>query len=130
MKITLLYAGLLALWFVVLSARVIMGRSGPGKPSLGDGGSLEMQRRIRGHANFTEYVPLSLILLALLEFSGVAAWMLHGLGAMLLLGRLMHGWALSFTANSPVGRAAGIGLTLLSLTGAAVLCLGRVAGLV
>ena len=63
MTITLLYAGLLAIWFLVLSIRVIQGRMGPGNPSLGDGGNPVMLRRIRGHANFAEYVPLILLLM-------------------------------------------------------------------
>jgi uncharacterized membrane protein YecN with MAPEG domain len=60
MTVTPIYAGLLAIVFVLLSARVILGRFGPGNPSLGDGGNLDMLRRIRGHANFAEYVPLTL----------------------------------------------------------------------
>jgi len=32
--VTPLYAGLLAIWFLVLSIRVILGRSGAGNPSL------------------------------------------------------------------------------------------------
>jgi len=129
MKITLLYGGLLSLWFVALSVRVILGRSGPGLPSLGDGGNPAMLRRIRGHANFAEYVPLALLLIALLELSGSAAWQLHALGGGLTVGRLLHGYALSFSANSPFGRSVGIGLTLLTLICAAALCLGRYLGM-
>jgi len=127
-KITLLYSGLLALWFIVLSFRVIVGRSGPGKPGLGDGGNPAMLRRIRGHANFAEYVPLALILIGLLEASGAPHWALHALGAALLVGRLLHGYALSFTDANPFGRSAGIALTLIVLLVAAVLCILGYAG--
>ena len=127
-KISLLYGGLLALWFVALSARVILGRMGPGNPSLGDGGNPLMVRRIRGHANFAEYVPLALVLIAFLEASGSPAWQVHALGASLLVGRLLHGYALSFTRNNPFGRTAGISLTLLSLATAAVMCVARYFG--
>lgn len=122
MTITPLYGGLLAIWFLILSIRVVLGRAGPGKPSLGDGGNPEMQRRIRGHANFAEYVPLTLLLIALLEFSGAPHWQLHLLGATLLLGRLLHGYAFSFTKNHVLGRSAGIALTFMALLGSAVLC--------
>lgn len=118
-----LYAGALALWFLILSIRVVLGRSGKGKPSLGDGGNPEMLRRIRGHANFAEYVPLILVLLALLEINGAPPWQLHALGGMLLAGRLMHGTALAFMRESVIGRSVGIGLTFLSLAAAGVLCL-------
>lgn len=125
MIVTLGYAGALALWFLVLSIRVILGRTGPGKPSLGDGGDPLMVRRIRGHGNFAEYVPLILLMCGLLEYSGERKWIVHALGATLLVGRLLHGYAFSFTANSPVGRFAGASLTLVALLAASVLCLYR-----
>lgn len=122
MTITPLYGGLLAIWFLILSIRVVLGRSGPGKPSLGDGGNPEMQRRIRGHANFAEYVPLILVLIALLELGGAPHWQLHALGSALLVGRLLHGYALSFTKNHALGRSAGIALTFSALLGSGALC--------
>ena len=81
-----------------------------------------MQRRIRGHANFSEYTPLTLLLLAFLEFNGLPAWAIHGLGGSLLAGRLLHGYAFSFTPDHVFGRSAGIALTLLSLMLCAGLC--------
>ncbi|NNC55212.1 MAG: hypothetical protein HKO07_05785, partial [Pseudomonadales bacterium] len=55
MQITLLYAGLLSILLLVLSYRVVqIRRQGI---ALGDGGDLTLQRRIRAHGNFTEYVP-------------------------------------------------------------------------
>ena len=116
-SITLLYGGALALWFLVLSIRVIQGRGGGG-PGLGDGGDPMMQRRIRAHGNFAEYTPLILILIGFLELNGTAPWIVHALGASLLLGRLMHGYAFAFTKNSVVGRSGGIVLTLLGLLAA------------
>lgn len=116
------YAGLLAIWFIVLSVRVMQGRTGTGKPSLGDGGDLGMTRRIRGHANFSEYVPLALILIAFLELNSFPNWMLHSLGLMLLLGRVLHGYALAFTRELVFGRAVGILLTMVVLVIAGISC--------
>jgi uncharacterized protein len=123
--VTLLYAGALALWFLVLSLKVVRGRVGPGSPSLGDGGNPAMLRLIRGQANFAEYVPLILVLMGLLELNGLPHWLLHAMGATLLLGRLLHGYALSFTPESVFGRSAGIVLTFLVLLAGAGLCLFR-----
>lgn len=123
MTVTPIYAGLLAIWFLVLSIRVVQGRVGRGKPSLGDGGSPDMLRRIRGHANFAEYVPMVLVLMGLLELGGLTKWALHALGTMLLTGRLLHGYALSFTEGFVFGRSAGILLTFLSLLVGGSLCL-------
>lgn len=124
MIVTPLYAGLLALWYLVLSIWVIKGRGGKDGPSLGDGGSQEMARRIRGHANFAEYVPLILLLAGFSELSGAPAWLLHVIGLALLIGRLLHGYALSFTAHFMQGRVIGMVLTFSALLLAAGYCVG------
>jgi len=122
MVVTPLYAGMLALWFVALSVRVV-GQRRHNKVSLGDGGKTQLQRAIRGHANFSEYVPLALLLLGILELSHFPRYVLHGLGATLLAARLLHGYALSFTGHFQFGRVAGAALTFLVLMVAGVLCL-------
>ncbi len=122
MIVTPLYAGLLVLWFLVLSVRVIRGR-GREKIALGDGGSMGMTRLIRAHANFAEYVPLALVLMGLLEMSHYSIYVLHALGIALLVARLLHGYALSFTSQFMFGRVAGAGLTFLVLGIEAVMCL-------
>ena len=122
MTVTLLYASLLALWFVILSVRVIRYR-GTHSIDLGDGGDPTLQRRIRGHGNFVDYAPMVLILMGLLEFSGADRSLLHTIGGLLLVGRLAHGWALSFTDGNATGRIGGIVLTLASLV------IGAVSGL-
>ena len=119
--ITLFYAGLLALWFVILTARVILVRRSEGV-SLGDGDNKVLARRIRGHANFAEYVPITLVVLGFFEMSGGATWAVHAVGLMLLAGRLLHGYAFSFTNHSPL-RVPGMMLTLFSLISVAILAL-------
>jgi uncharacterized membrane protein YecN with MAPEG domain len=121
MIVTPLYAGLLALWFFVLSARVVKGRLRG--ISLGDGGDPAMLRAIRGHGNFAEYVPLILLMMAILELSHFSIYAIHLIGLMLLVGRLLHGYALSFTEKFMLGRQWGAILTFLSLAIAAVLCI-------
>jgi uncharacterized protein len=122
MMITSLYAGLLALWFLVLSARVVRRRING--ISLGDGGDKSLLRGIRGHGNFAEYVPLLLLMLGVLEYGGgLPAWLLHLLGATLLVSRLLHGYALSFTAEFRFGRFYGALLTFVLLLVMALLCI-------
>ena len=121
MTITPLYAGILALLFFVLSIRVIRMR-GTGI-SLGDGGNPIMLRRIRGHANFAEYVPLILLMMGFLEVSHFPAYLLHGLGIVLVVGRLLHGFALSFTEKFFLGRFLGTVLTFTALNVSALACL-------
>src|SRR5687767_3654600 len=98
MVVTPLYAGLLALWLLLLSLRVI-DRRRSAHVSLGDGGNAALQRAIRGQANFAEYIPLALLLLAILELSHFSMYVLHAIGILLLVARVLHGYALSFTRN-------------------------------
>ena len=122
MIVTPIYAGILAILFFILSMRVIAGR-GKNGPSLGDGGDVRMQRRIRGHGNFAEYVPLILVMMAMLELSHYSTYLLHGLGIALVVGRLLHAYALSFTERFSFGRFWGTALTYTVLNICAVLCL-------
>lgn len=121
MIVTPLYAGALALWFLVLSYRVVQQR-GHGV-SLGDGGDPVLLRRIRGHGNFSEYVPLILLMIGMLELGGAKRPLLHGLGATLLAARLLHGYALSFREQFKFGRFWGTLLTFVLLLVTGGLCL-------
>lgn len=120
MIITPLYAGLLALWFVALSVRVVQ-RRGHGV-SLGDGGDTLLLRRIRGHANFAEYVPLILLMMGFLEFSHYSGWLLHAFGIVLVVARLLHGYALSFSEQFKFGRFWGTLLTFILVAVLGGLC--------
>lgn len=122
MPVTMLYAGALGLVLLVLAVRVIQAR-GETRVFIGDGGNELLIRRMRGQANFIEYVPMILVLVALLEERGLAPWLLHLLGATLLVARLLHGYAFAFAAHFPPGRFLGAVLTNLVLVIAGVACL-------
>ncbi len=115
--ITPLYAALAAVILIVLSLRVIGVRRSR-QLAIGDGDDEDLARRIRAQGNFTEYVPLALVLILLLELGGAPAWQLHALGAALILGRIVHAWSL--TAHSGHGRVIGMTLTFFVLAAAAL----------
>ncbi len=71
--ITPLYAALAAVILIVLSLRVIGARRSR-RVAIGDGADEDLARRIRAHGNFTEYAPLALVLILLLELGGAPAW--------------------------------------------------------
>jgi len=121
MIVTPIYAGILALLFFVLSYRVILLR-GHGA-SLGDGGNPVLLRRIRAHGNFSEYVPFILLMIGMLELSHFPIYVLHALGVTLVVARLLHGYALSFTEKFKFGRFWGTALTFILLGVCGVLCL-------
>ena len=89
MHITLIYGGLLGLLFLLLSFWVVKRRA-QFKVMIGEGEAPEMLSAIRAHGNFAEYVPLTLLLMALCELAGVGALWLHLGGGLLLLGRILH----------------------------------------
>lgn len=104
--ITGLYAGLCGLLSIRLSWKVIVERR-RSKVGLGDGGDPELERAIRVHANFIEYTPFALVLLALTEMSGVADPVVHGFGIALVLARVLHAQGLGATAGYSRGRYFG-----------------------
>ena len=116
LSIVPVYGALLALAYVALTLRVIRFRF-KARVSLGTGGDRGLERRIRVHGNFAEYVPLSLLLIAFVETQGQPAWVIHLLCLLLIGGRVAHAYALS-VGNQRL-RAAGMAMTFTVLVAAA-----------
>ena len=123
-RITLLVASLHVLFYLLLSLRVILHRRQQ-RIGIGTGGDAAMTRKVRVHANFAEYVPLALLLLALLELSGTAAGFLWACGLLLLLARLVHALGLGASAGYSAGRFGGALLTFAVLLAMALMGLWR-----
>jgi len=121
--VTPLYAGFLALLFLALSARVIRHRQ-TARISVGDNGDKALRKKMRVQANCAEYTPLGLLLLAFSELQGTPDWVLHLLGASLLLGRLAHAVGMGATPQRVELRVFGMLLTLLMV---GVTALGNIA---
>lgn len=94
MPATALWAALLAPLCLWLSMRVI-GQRRRARIAIGTGGDPALERAMRAQANFAEYVPFALVLMALAEAGGTPTWVIHPLGAALLAGRLAHGWGIA-----------------------------------
>jgi uncharacterized membrane protein YecN with MAPEG domain len=122
MKILPLYAALLALVFVFLSVRALRLRRSL-NIGIGDAGNLEMLRAMRVHSNFAEYVPISLILIFLLEEQGAHALLIHALGLCLLVGRLSHAFGVSQARENYSFRVAGMALTFTTILSCAAFLL-------
>ncbi|QDO97027.1 hypothetical protein FNB15_06960 [Ferrovibrio terrae] len=112
--VTPLYAALCGLLLLVLGLVVVRLRRKHAVLT-GDGGNADLARAMRVQANFVEYVPLTLLLLFMLEMSRQPVWALHLLGAALFIGRLLHAWGYLLTPRLSFGRALGIGLTWIVL---------------
>ena len=116
---TAIYASLLAFLYVVLSYRVAQRRIRL-KVGLGTGQNAELERAIRIHGNFGEYVPFALLLLALFESSGGAVWAVHGAGTGLLIARVLHALGLTQSSGRSTGRFSGVVATWLIMLALAI----------
>ncbi|MBX3593684.1 MAPEG family protein [Sphingomonas sp.] len=104
---------LLNLWLAIRVGQVRLSE----RILIGDGGNDRLIARMRAQANFVEYAPFVLILIALVELAtGTAPW-LWIVAGLFVLGRILHpigmdrGWA--------PGRPIGTALTFLILIGLA-----------
>ncbi len=92
-----------------------MRQRGAAKVSLGDGDDDVLQRRRSALNNFVEYAPFMIFLVVLAELQGAHHTVVGLAAAVFFVGRLAHGYALSFTLHSPKLRPAGIILTLFAM---------------
>ena len=80
---------------------------------------------MRVHGNFIEYVPLALILLGIIEFSGVGVVWVHVIGIALLIARIAHAIGLTLSVGVSLPRSIGVLGTFAVLLLAAGILLGR-----
>ncbi len=126
-SITAAYLGILAVVYAVLGLQVSRLRRG-NKVLFGDGGNIKLRSAIRAHGNFVEYVPIIVLMVAMLEMSGMPAMQVHLLMGALLVARLLHPLGMYVgprTLQFQICRIGGILLTLLVMLGAALLLLWR-----
>ena len=120
-SITSGYLAVLALIYAALGLRVAWLRR-KNLALFGDDGNLQLRSAIRAHAHFAEYVPITALMVAMLEMSGAASSRIHLPMAALLIGRLLH--PLGMYASPPtlqfqLGRIGGMSLTILVMIASA-----------
>jgi uncharacterized membrane protein YecN with MAPEG domain len=112
LPITGFYAAVLTLIVTFLGFQVGMKRLETGISIL-HGDDMSIAERIRRHANFTETVPLALILLAAIELNGASHGLLHALGLGLVVARVAHPMGLHHARMRHPLRFVGANGTLL-----------------
>jgi len=111
---TSIIASIAAIIFISLSFGVIKLRR-KNQVRIGTGGIETLERAIRAHANFAEYVPMGLILIACLEANG-APWLLVLLaGIALIIGRIIHAIGVQEPPPHINKRVLGMKITFLTL---------------
>ena len=111
-SVSFLYAGLLGLLLIALSAQVVLARRRY-RVGLGHGTEEGMQQAVRVQANFTEYVPFAVLLLVLAEITGLPEAAVHGAGILLVVSRVLHACGLSQSPGRSFGRFYGTAGTWL-----------------
>ena len=124
LPVTSVWIAVFAIALFLLSFPIALHRK-RARTSLGDGGDAALQRRIRAQGNFTEYVPMALLVIGAVEASGFEPWIVWALGGVMALGRLLHAWGI--LGDTLPARASGMIATFLVLVAGAGLILWRFA---
>lgn len=121
--VTAIITSVLTIIFIRPSFAVI-GLRTKNKVGLGSGGHEDLERAIRAQGNFTEYVPIGIILLACLELNGAPWWLVTILGVTLIIGRVIHAKGINVPPPDFSKRILGMKFTFNTLITLIVLNLG------
>ena len=114
LPVTALYAGIMAIFALYLSFQAGSFRGKSGVSLLhGEPVNWELAERVRRHQNFLEYVPIILILMAVIEINGGSTIFLHAAGVLLIVARVAHKIGLKHDNIAHPARAIGAGGTAL-----------------
>jgi uncharacterized membrane protein YecN with MAPEG domain len=114
MYVTAIFSTILAFIFIRLTFHVIELRK-LHKVAFGHGGVDSLEKAIRAHGNFSEYVPISLILMGTLEFNGAPSFWIVILGAFFVLGRYFHARGMNHDGPDFENRVTGMKFTLVTV---------------
>jgi uncharacterized membrane protein YecN with MAPEG domain len=118
--LTSTFASLFTLFYLFLSFRIGYLRGSPVMKLLfrmdKEVKEIKLQRNVRAHGNFSEYVPMFLILLLIIEILGLLSFnYLLTLCLIFTYGRLAHAICFAFYDSNPFLRISGMIFTYLSL---------------
>ena len=116
-KVTLLYAGIMALAYFALSVYVIRWRWKENRGlGFANDPSSGLFRAVRIHGNFMEFVPFTLLLIALDEMTNLKPVCVHWYGGALIVARILHFFAIRKTEGPSWQRVVAMFLTFALLT--------------
>ena len=123
--VTSVFASVLTAIYIKLAFNVISYRE-KNKVSLGSGGFSDLEKAIRAHGNFSEYVPIALILMGCLELNGAPWWLVAIFGLTLATGRIFHAMGIMEEPPKFDNRIRGMKFTFNTLMGLIAANLGWV----
>lgn len=119
-----LYTGLLILLGIALQVRVIRIRRSK-LIGVGHGNDRELEKAVRVHGNLVENAGFGIAALILLAATAASIFIIHAVGLLMLVGRVLHAIGLSGSAGTSAGRVGGMVLTFASLILASVTLIVR-----
>jgi uncharacterized membrane protein YecN with MAPEG domain len=112
--ITALYGSLLASLMIWLSFQVIKQRRS-NQVAYADGGVEALQIARSAQGNAVDYIPITLILMAFVEYNGAPAIWINVIGVSFVVGRCLH--AHGILNKSFKGRVRGMQITIFAMAG-------------
>lgn len=100
--------------YIFLAYRVIMLRRGS-QIGLGTGENKDLLKAVRIHGNYSEYIPLLILAISILEMRGLRTPFIHLMFAAGFLGRLMILQGISKSVGFSYGRFIGNAMTFVVL---------------
>lgn len=82
-----------------------------------------LQRKVRAHGNFAEYVPHGLLFIVVLEMMQAQGWVVWLLGGTLTIARIAHAYGLITKYGPSISRAIGFFLTWFVYIIGSIACL-------
>ncbi|MDH5325492.1 MAG: MAPEG family protein [Gammaproteobacteria bacterium] len=117
LTVTSTVASFLAIIMLPLTMQVTLRRIELGKAmgdiggvAFGDGNDEILKRRRVAFGNFVEYVPMCVVMLALMEYHNASISLTWAVGSLLIAGRCIHALSVLYTSN-PAPKAIGMFMT-------------------
>jgi len=117
-----LWVGLHILLMGYLKLRVGATR-GKTKVNFGDGDNEQMQRSLRVQGNAVEDVPVTLIGLVMLALVTAPLSLIHAVGGVLLVSRVLHAFGLGKSSGLTFGRLVGTLGSIIAMLAVAIGCI-------
>lgn len=122
LPITSMIAALLAVIMFILTIMVSISRINLGKAEgdtakypIHDGNNENLKRRIGAFSNFTEYAPMCLIMITLIEINGASSTLIWSLGGAFVAGRVLHAIGMLNNPHFPLPRIIAMFATYAAL---------------
>ncbi len=122
LPITSMIAASLAVIMFTLTSMVSIGRINLGKAEgdtakypIHDGNDENLKRRISAFSNFSEYAPMCLVMIALIEINGATSTLILSLGVAFVSGRILHVIGMLTNPHFPLPRIIGMLATYAAL---------------